>query len=74
MAHDGRMANSAPSPVANVPVPALLTVREVADMLRTGKTTVYSYVRSGELESVHFGGSVRIPVDALREFVKAQAA
>jgi excisionase family DNA binding protein len=38
-------------------------------VLAVGRTTVYELIRAGDLEAVHIGRSVRIPVDALRSFV-----
>ncbi len=43
----------------------LLTVKEVAATLRLSPTTVYRLTRAGVVESVKFGGSVRIPARAL---------
>lgn len=48
----------------------LLTVAEVAAMVRVSKMTIYRLVHAGELPSLRVGRSVRIParaVEALRE-------
>ncbi|WP_081744972.1 helix-turn-helix domain-containing protein [Arthrobacter sp. H14] len=45
-----------------------LTIDEVASMLRVSKMTVYRRVHSGELPSVHFGRSFRIPAVALEAY------
>jgi excisionase family DNA binding protein len=68
-----QMSTSAASPpsIAEVPAP-LLTVAEVASTLRVDVTTVYRYIRSGTLGCVRFGGSVRVPVSELREFLNAE--
>lgn len=47
----------------------LLTVPEVAAVLRVSKMTVYRKVHSGELPSVHFGRSFRIPASAMDEYL-----
>ncbi|GGO98523.1 helix-turn-helix domain-containing protein [Wenjunlia tyrosinilytica] len=51
------------------PTLALLTVEEAARRLRIGRTTCYSLIRSGELESVPVGRLRRVPADAVTEFV-----
>lgn len=47
----------------------LLTAKEAADALGIGRSKVYELIMSGELESVRIGGSRRVPVEALRDFV-----
>jgi excisionase family DNA binding protein len=42
-----------------------LTVKEAAATLRLSPNTVYRLTRSGVVESVKVGGSVRIPARAL---------
>lgn len=49
----------------------LLTVEEVAAVLRVSKMTVYRKVHSGELESVHFGRSFRVPAWAVQRYLAA---
>ncbi len=45
--------------------PRYLTVREAAATLRLAQSTVYRLTRTGVIESVRLGGSVRIPARAL---------
>lgn len=47
----------------------LLSVAEAGEVLSVGRTTVYTLLASGELESVHIGRARRIPAEALREYV-----
>lgn len=47
----------------------LLTVDEVASVLRVSRMTVYRKVHSGELPSVHFGRSFRIPASAMDAYI-----
>jgi excisionase family DNA binding protein len=47
----------------------LLSVEEVARALRLGRSKTYELIASGELETVHIGRSVRVPVDAIERFV-----
>ncbi len=43
----------------------LLTVAEVADMMRVSKMTVYRLVHAGELPAIRFGRSFRVPESAV---------
>jgi excisionase family DNA binding protein len=40
---------------------AFLTVTELAELLRVGRTTAYALVKTGEIPSVRVGGQLRIP-------------
>jgi excisionase family DNA binding protein len=53
--------------------PLLLTIPQAASVLAVGRTTVYELIGAGDLEAVHIGRSVRIPVDALQSFVNRRA-
>lgn len=64
------MAQTATPPVD---LGSYLTVTEVATALRTDRGTVYRHVRAGRLAAVRFGGAIRIPVDALEEFLAPAA-
>ncbi len=50
----------------------LYTVAEVAQILRLSKRTVYSYIEYGYIRAVQVGEkkALRIPEDALQEFLK----
>ena len=48
---------------------ALLTVPEVARELRVTGAHVYVLVAEGLLAAVHVGRAVRVPEDALRDFI-----
>jgi len=53
----------------------LYTIPEAVRRLRISRTTAYHLITSGELEAVHIGRSVRVPVDAVADFVaRARAA
>lgn len=64
------MASDTPSTPA-----ALLTTREVADLLRCSERTVFTLVKTGRLKSVKLGptarSAVRFTPDALRAFIDA---
>jgi len=50
------------------------TVNEVAVFINVSVPTVYAWCYSGELESVKFGRSRRIPVEALERFITKSKA
>jgi excisionase family DNA binding protein len=50
----------------------LLRPLEAAEAIGIGRSKVYELLASGELPSVRVGSSVRVPVDALREWVTRQ--
>ena len=52
-----------------IPLPELLTVREVAAKLRLSVPMVFKLIRSGDLEVCRFGKSLRVPVDDVIRFV-----
>lgn len=50
----------------------LLRPIEAAEAIGVGRSKVYELLASGELPSVRIGGSVRVPVDALRAWIARQ--
>jgi excisionase family DNA binding protein len=52
----------------------LLRPEEVAQALSVSRSTVFLLMRSGELRSVKFGKSRRVPVDAVTEYVAGLSA
>lgn len=50
----------------------LLTPEDAAEMLSISRSKLYELLAAGEVESVRIGGSRRIPVDALEDFVDRQ--
>ncbi|MFE5809159.1 helix-turn-helix domain-containing protein [Streptomyces sp. NPDC056491] len=48
----------------------LLTVPEVMERLKLGRSTVYDLIRSRRLVSITIGRARRIPSDAVREFIQ----
>lgn len=52
----------------------LLRVVEAAEMLSLGRSKTYALVQAGEIPSVKIGGAVRIPVDALNDWLRKQVA
>jgi excisionase family DNA binding protein len=51
----------------------LLRPGEAAELIGLGRSKVYALIASGELPTVRIGGSVRVPLDALREWVATKA-
>jgi len=47
----------------------LLTVKQAAEILGLGRSTVYELIAAGALETVSIGRLRRVPLDALRAFV-----
>lgn len=52
----------------------LLTVAEVAAVLRLSKMTVYRLIHSGDLEHRRIRAAYRVPVAAVRRLLQAPAA
>lgn len=52
--------------------PTLLTVAEVADMLRVSTMTVYRLVKSGELRALQIGKSYRLREEDVDAFLAAR--
>lgn len=48
----------------------LLTIPDAARRLGIGRSKAYELVATGELEVVHIGRCVRVPVDAVENFVR----
>ncbi|MEU0990691.1 helix-turn-helix domain-containing protein [Streptomyces sp. NPDC005953] len=64
------------APLADVKgtAPVLLTVEEAARCLRIGRTTCFSLIRTGELESLMVGGLRRVPADAPAAYLARRRA
>lgn len=45
---------------------AVLTIPEVAPILRMSKNAAYAAAKRGEIPTVHFGGKILVPVAQLR--------
>jgi excisionase family DNA binding protein len=48
----------------------LLTVAEVADLMRVSKMTVYRLVHGGGLPAVRIGRSFRVPEQAVNDYLR----
>jgi len=47
----------------------ILTVKEVAKLLKTSRVQVQKMIQSGELPAVMVGREYRIPVEAIKAFI-----
>jgi excisionase family DNA binding protein len=54
--------------------PTLLTVRQAAQVLGIGRSTLYELIAAGVLETVAIGRARRVPHEALVAFVAALRA
>ena len=50
-------------------LPRLMTVREVAELLRLSRSKVYELINLRELRTVKIGRCVRVPEAAVRELL-----
>ena len=62
------MANNLPGDISEV---KLMTVAEVAAVMRVSKMTVYRLVHNGELPAVRVGRSFRVSEDDVNEYLKS---
>ena len=52
-------------------LPLTLTVDETAKVLRIGRNNAYNLVRSKKLRSIRIGRKIRIPREALQEYLNS---
>lgn len=62
------------SPTSNLDLETrwYVTPTEAARLLSLGRSTVYELVASEAIASIHVGRAVRVSVDGLREWARAQ--
>ena len=51
-------------------LPLMLTVEEMASILRIGRNPAYQLVKDGNIHSIRVGRSIRIPRAALVQFMQ----
>lgn len=51
-------------------LPVTLRVEELMPILGIGRNTAYELIRSGQIRSIRIGRQIRIPRDALLEFLQ----
>jgi excisionase family DNA binding protein len=47
---------------------------EAADAIGVSRARAYELIAAGTIPSIRIGGSIRVPVDALREWINQQLA
>ncbi|MGH3567806.1 MAG: helix-turn-helix domain-containing protein [Pseudonocardia sp.] len=52
----------------------MFRVKAVAEMFDVSEASIYRAIRSGQLDALRIGGSVRVPSEALRAFGEAASA
>lgn len=50
-------------------LPLVLDVEDLMPILGIGRNTAYALVRSGQIRSIRLGRKIRIPRDAVEEFL-----
>lgn len=53
-------------------LPLALRVEDLMPILSIGHNTAYELVRSGQIRSIKVGKQIRIPKDALREYLSGK--
>lgn len=52
-------------------LPLLLTVHDLASLLRIGRNAAYQLVKDETVRSIHVGRSIRIPREAFVQFLES---
>ena len=53
-------------------IPLVLTVEELMPILGIGRNTAYELIRSDQIRSVRIGRQLRVPKDAVLDFLTQQ--
>lgn len=56
----------------NDDIPCIFTPREAAAIMRLGRNTVYSLIKSGDIETVRVGRKILVPLDAINSYISNQ--
>ncbi|MDP2291251.1 MAG: helix-turn-helix domain-containing protein [Actinomycetota bacterium] len=67
--HLHEQANASEHSLADV---RCLTVNQAAELLSLGRTKVYQLLDTGALQSIRIGAARRVPLWAVRQFVRTQ--
>ena len=51
-------------------LPVLYTPKQIADLWKVSRRTIYAWIKSGQLKAVKLGDTVRIPEAELMRFLK----
>lgn len=55
-------------------LPLVLTVEDLMPVLSIGRNTAYDLVRSGQIQSLRIGRQIRIPRNAVIQYISGSAA
>lgn len=55
-------------------LPLILKVDDLMPILGIGRNTAYALVRSGQIRSIRIGRNIRVPRDAVAEFLASYGA
>ena len=53
-------------------IPAVITVEELAEILRIGRNSAYKLVKSGDIDIIRIGRTIRIPKNALLDYLSGE--
>lgn len=53
-------------------LPLTLRVEDLMPILKIGRNTAYELVRSGQIRSIRIGRQLRIPKDAVQEYLSRE--
>lgn len=62
------------TPVTSLDDLKLLTVEEIAALMRVSKMTVYRLIHSGELDAIRIGRNFRVAESTVAAYLRAAAA
>jgi excisionase family DNA binding protein len=51
--------------------PSLLTIQEVAALLKLNAITIYNYIRLHKLQAIKFGRKYRVEMNSLTKFIQS---
>ena len=50
-------------------LPEVMTVKEMQEFLKVGRNKAYAIIKSGEIEALHIGSSIRVTKTALWNYI-----
>ena len=55
-------------------IPPVVSVDDLMDILHIGRNTAYNLVRAGTIRSIRIGKQIRIPREAVLQFLTGESA
>ncbi len=65
------MNNEQPAPISAEEIPLIMTVPQLATLLKVGRNAAYDLVNSGEIQTIRIGKSIRISRNAVLHYLAA---